>query len=84
MLPMMGSGGIDHPRVLGHALHGPGEPLDLRGHQGGAVFVLPNLGSRVQGDKSSSHRLSNLTKKGSTINASWVEMIFGSQTFASI
>jgi NAD(P)-dependent dehydrogenase (short-subunit alcohol dehydrogenase family) len=40
MLPMMGSGGSIILRGLGHALHGPGEPLDLRRHQGGAAFVL--------------------------------------------
>ena len=51
MLPMMGRGGIDHPRVFGHALHGPGEPLDLRGHQGGAAFVIPDLGGRVEGQR---------------------------------
>ena len=31
---------IDHPRGLGYALHGPGEPLGLRGHQGGSCVPM--------------------------------------------
>ena len=33
---------------LGHALTGPGEPLDLRRQQGGAAFVPPDLGGEFK------------------------------------
>ena len=35
---------IDHPRGLGYSLHGPGEPLGLRGHQGGCYVRIHGPG----------------------------------------
>ncbi len=42
---------LDHPRLLGDALHGIGQPLDVRGDQGGASLVHTNMGRRVQGQR---------------------------------